>query len=193
MTRKLTLAFALIALGGLATGQSWNRNCIVLAASQPTESTTGDKERTRRAILSALEDCEPLVRQMNDRQQIRDQLLAKLKEIALEGVQEIRSAVQEFLAQEPTPFDTQSSVIYLLDRYLFNVPKLASSNGAGLMPGTPHNRGQWNILWPFTVDKKGRLELRQGLHFGWETRVDLLDEFDRFSHRYGLRRRGGYQ
>jgi hypothetical protein len=82
------------------------------------------------------------------------------------------------------------SRLYVLSRYIFNVPERAKFDSPtfGGWMGVPHNSEEINLLWPLSYDQQGNLALTG--QFGGYMGDDYLaiQEFDYFRSAYGARR-----
>ncbi len=85
------------------------------------------------------------------------------------------------------------SKLFVLNRYLFDVPEFVPLNqpGFGAFVGVPVHEGLVNELWPWEVDSLGELRLT-GFFRGYCGETFLaLEEADAFRSRYGPRNRMG--
>lgn len=124
----------------------------------------------------------------------RGQIMKCVEQIASNDLPVIRSAMEKYVSLKSSKkaFDVAAmSRLYVLNRYVFDVPEKASferSTFGGWM-GVPHD-SQWiNLLWPFTVDEKGKLTLIGQFSGYLGEEYQALKEFDYFNEKYGVRRK----
>lgn len=126
----------------------------------------------------------------------RQQIMNCLERLANYDPAVIRQAMEKYISikRSQKAFDVSAmSRLYVLNRYLFKVPEKANferSTFGGWM-GVPHDSQSINLLWPFTVDEKGKLTLT-GQFSGYVGDDYLaLQEFNYFNEKYGVRRKAG--
>jgi hypothetical protein len=123
----------------------------------------------------------------------RRKIIDVLKELAMYDLDILRKAIRRYISRRKREdsYDVSTmSRLYLLNRYIFNVPNkvpLGLRRFAAFF-GMPYD-SQWiNELWPLSTDEKGEMVLT-GEFRGYFGEVYLaLEEFDHFRERYGLRR-----
>ena len=118
-----------------------------------------------------------------------------LRKISACDIGDIRAAVEQYVDTN-TKSGSQNlgnlSKVFLLNRYLFNVPQLVSIDsplfGAWR---NPIQDGQLDLLWPFSLKPDGQLEL-SGMFSGYTGEAYRpMEEFDYFFKKYGLRNQAG--
>jgi hypothetical protein len=117
--------------------------------------------------------------------------MASMAELTRHDLEDIRWTVRQY--GDDHRFDVSAAGrLYVLNRYAFNVP--AHTSNPRLFGGFWREMGDEmgaNELWPLAIDQAEHLRL-VGTFLGYTGPPYAgLEEFDYFSHRYGLRRRTG--
>jgi hypothetical protein len=143
-------------------------------------------------VVKAIETC-PAWRSASD-DLSRKKLLVCLEGISKNDLNVIRMAMERYIAfkRKRNSYDVDSmSRLYLLNRYIFDVPEKAefSRSTFGGWMGVPHSSQEINLLWPLSFDRNGKLALT-GRFAGYMGDDYLaLEEFDHFKETYGQRPR----
>ena len=198
----LTTLFALLAATAACSGLEQRgevRNMGHNNSTTPKSSNTSPRvdqpnQASADTVAREIELCPPWDELNKGDDATRGQIMKCLEQIANYDLAVIRQAMEKYMSikRSQKALDvTAMSRLYVLNRYVFNVPEKASferSTFGGWM-GVPHD-SQWiNLLWPFSVDEKGKLTLtgQPSGYLGDEYKA--LQEFDYFNEKYGVRRK----
>src|ERR1700722_10818058 len=118
--------------------------------------------------VTVMSDC-PIGTQLTDlRRQARERqkITACLRKLTHYRTSVLRAAELEYegvlRARSPYSSPGDLSVLYLVNRYIFNVPDVSPRSEArffGGWEGVPVTDNEVNLLWPLAVGKSGDLEL----------------------------------
>jgi hypothetical protein len=142
--------------------------------------------------VTIMSDC-PIGTQVTDlRRQARERqkITACLRKLARYRTSVLRAAELQYegvlRAQSPHSSPGDLSVLYLVNRYIFNVPDASPRSEArffGGWEGVPVTENEVNLLWPLAVGKSGDLEF-SGTFGGYNGPVfQAVEEFDYFDRR----------
>lgn len=125
----------------------------------------------------------------------RQKILASLREIAGYDVTVIRKAYQKYIYNaKQKNLDDFSNLgrLYVLNRYLFNVPNLVPSEKiisfGGRIYGDPSFDLKTSWLWPLSFDASNNLLLTGTFSLYLGTTYRALEEFDYLHKTFGLRK-----
>jgi hypothetical protein len=137
--------------------------------------------------VSLLLDRCPEWTQLNgDDRGAKQKILLCLAQISTNDIRDIRIGVTKFLHTQRG--QAESGKIFLLNRYLFNVPELGEPDDSIVTPWhSPTRSGRLDLLWPFSLMPKGDLELTGNFKGYTGESYRPLDEFDYFLKTYGRR------
>jgi hypothetical protein len=150
------------------TSKKVRRVFMLLTSSPKWFETDSDDEFTRRVIIEYLE------------------------QIAVFDINIIRQAVEMHVnyMKEDKEYVYRMSRIFVLNRYIFNIPantKLTHPNGGWILP--ENSNSQMDMLWPLSESKDGKLQLTGTAIFYVGPVFDALKEFDSFHKIYGIRKK----
>jgi hypothetical protein len=136
----------------------------------------------------------PWARLEQNEMDLKKMILIDLKKISKYSIQEIRSGVKSFIDEcinSKEGYNTdQMSKLYVLNRYLFNLPEYVDINEPrfAAIRGIPVKNDKINLLWP--LEKIGKNELQiTGIFKGYSGESFLaLKEFDFFNEKYGVKK-----
>jgi hypothetical protein len=129
-------------------------------------------------------------RQASERQKI----IACLEKIVRYRTSVLRAAEVEY-TKDLTARGSYSQlddlgVLFLLNRYIFNVPDVSPRSEArffGGWEGVPVTEETVNLLWPLSTAKSGGLEFTGAFGGYYGPAFQAVAEFDYFDHRFGRR------
>ena len=148
-------------------------------------------------VLGLIHSC-PSFFEITGREAANDKLVleslqAHLKQIAKYNLTVIRIAVSEYQKEKLNSrafHSREKSRLFLLNRYIFNVPPGISLDSmppqiGWRLDGIPNA----NLLWPLSViDEQGNITLDVGFVVYTGQYYSPLEEFDYFNERFGLRK-----
>lgn len=145
-------------------------------------------------IIELIESCPAWNLLYEDDVSGRKIVIAQLQEIAKFDVSVVRLAVEKYYKgkEADNSFDiTSKSRLYVLNRYLFNVPSKASFEGTafGGWAGVPYDEieNTINWMWPLSTDNNGNLQLTGRFRGYYGPPYLVIQEFDYFNERFGRR------
>jgi hypothetical protein len=147
----------------------------------------GPQPPSSQELKSLFQDCIPLVRRINDSQATRDRLREKLVRIAEAEPSTLDTASCAFVKTYRTPDMADWCIMHLVNRIAFRVPRSATA-----FPSAPLAPGANAALWPLSVARDGKLELRNGFSILPQMRPNMVGEMRFFSKHLGKRQRPGY-
>jgi len=165
----------------------------VRSMGQNKSSTSESSKASADTVAREIERCPPWSELREGDDATRQQIMKCLEQTANYDLVIIRQAMEKYVSikRSEKAFDVSAmSRLYVLNRYVFDVPEKASferSTFGGWM-GVPHDSSSINLLWPFTVDERGKLTLT-GQFSGYSGDDYLaLQEFDYFKEKYRVRK-----
>jgi hypothetical protein len=165
-------------------------------SSKSLETLVGVDQRNRASadtVAREIELCPPWSELRQEDNATRQQILICLEKIANYDLEVIQLGMEKYVStrRSQKAFDVSAmSRLYVLNRYVFNVPAKASLDRPtfGGWMGVPHDSQSINLLWPLTVDENGKLTLTG--KFGGYSGDDYLalQEFNYFKEKYSVRK-----
>ena len=145
-------------------------------------------------VIKLIEACPAWSEISNKNAESSDKVIEYSRKISVYKTRIIRKAIKKFLLanermDSTVPDTTYWSRIYVLNRYLFNVPDKAKikTKTFGGWVGIPYTSKEVSMLWPLSYDIKGKLKLT-GVYGGYLGHEYLaVEEFDYFYKKYGVR------
>src|SRR5262249_11852401 len=150
------------------------------------------EDRVRRAVRDLLDVPSWLFSFRKSDPQVRSEIIRTTTRLGKYDLDVLREAVVRVLALQGNDLHALCNLqrIYILNRCLLGAPAWVPEreNRFGEFHGAPHRNGNWNLLWPVAIDRRGRLSLVGVCGPGTAKDPDVLGEFDYFRKKYGLRR-----
>lgn len=155
---------------------------------------TTDQALTRH-VVETLQCCPTWIHAATSNTTTRATILQCLDVLARQDTSVLRKAVEQFVFERKAAgkytVDDMSKV-FLLNRYVFNVPsksKLKEARFFGGWVGIPCDETDVDLLWPLRMGDDGKWELagKCGGYYG--DVFEAIMEFDYFNQRFGRRRR----
>jgi hypothetical protein len=140
-------------------------------------------------VLKLLESCPAWTALQKDDKVSHEKIITHLKKISEFDLQVIRSSSEKYL--QANPDISAKSKIFVLNRYLFNVPKKVPLNqmtGFGGWAGVPVRNSNANWMWPLSTDIFGRIKV-EGVFAGYYgSKYAAIEEFDYFNRTFSRRK-----
>lgn len=165
-------------------------------SSDSSASLTSSDMPSADKVAKEIELCPPWSELKQGDDATRIQIMNCLEKIASYNPALIRQGMEKYvlITKLQNAYDVSAmSRLYVLNRYIFNVPEKAKFERAafGGWLGVPYNSQKVNDLWPLTFDKNGKLSLTEQFRGYSGDDYQALQEFDYFNEKYGLRRKAG--
>ena len=145
-------------------------------------------------VSEQIRECPPWARITPGDIATQRRLIKCMEELSAENTSTLRQAIEKIIEEGPAenndPFDEWSR-LYVLNRFLFNVPrksKLADAKFFGGWHGVPQDGIYIDLLWPLRIDSSGLIELVGTTKMYTGPPYQPLLEFDYFNHRFGRRK-----
>ena len=150
-------------------------------------------EPSASTVAREIESCFPWSELRESDDEARKQIMTCFGKIASYDLVMIRLAIEKYVSTKRSQkaFNVAAmSRLYVLNRYLFNVPEKArfEKGTFGGWMGVPADSEWINLLWPFTIDEAGTLTLTGQFHGYMGDDYLALQEFDDFNKKYGGRK-----
>ena len=178
---------------------------LVIGCHQKVIETKGkfsgmhsDGKEKVQVLVDEIERCPAWSRHTSNDLVVRQAILNHLRTISQAESDDIRSAIELFIAAREKAGSygvDEMSKLFVLNRYLFDVPVSADPEGAkyfGGWVGVPCDKNHVDLLWPLSLNDKGDLVLKNGFRGYLGDDYVAMDEFDWFTKKYG-RRKGQIQ
>jgi hypothetical protein len=124
---------------------------------------------------------------------VRKDFLERTDAIAQEETAILRKAVEKFVSELRSEHNYsvgQMSKLFVLNRYIFNVPERSDRGKArffGGWSGVPMSDRDVDLLWPLKISTTGELSLVGSFHGYFGESFQAVQEFDYFDRRFGRR------
>jgi hypothetical protein len=163
-------------------------------SSNTSAGVNQNNEPSVNTVAREIESCFPWSELRESDDGARQQIMTCIEQIANYDLAMIRLAMEKYVAlkRSQKAFNVAAmSRLYVLNRYLFNVPDKArfEKGTLGGWMGVPADSEWINPLWPFTVDEAGTLTLTGQFRGYLGDDYLALQEFDDFNRRYGVRKK----
>jgi hypothetical protein len=118
------------------------------------------------------------------------EIVRTMSELSQYSTDVLREAVRRWISEaSPDNIDLRNSKVYVLNRYLFDVPRHGKT--IPQYPSDPPGRSSISPMWPLDLDKEGNIVLTGRIMptptTGARSSTFGLDEFDRFAKQYKRR------
>ena len=167
---------------------------LTACAGTYNQSQQASSGRTKR-ILEAIARCPPWTRvtEEDGDANAKQELFMCLDQLAREETPVLRQAFKRYIktrqAENNYSLD-ESSKLFVINRFLFNVPPslgIEKAHFCGGWIGRPSRNEQIDTLWPWKLGVSGKLEL-VGIYHGYiGEEYQALEEFDFFNKHFGRR------
>jgi hypothetical protein len=159
-------------------------------ASNPAENADLSSETEIVAATKLIEACPNWAQIRKSDGGERNRIIPILEEVNHYPSVTLRRAMERFQNSTNCGLDGMAT-LFLINRYIFNVPQWVLTNDAtqfGGWFGIPEANGKVDMLFPLEAAPSGKLKLT-GAHIGYMgAPFQALNEFDWFKRRFGRRR-----
>lgn len=174
----------------LAIMQIWNISCLTINPIDHEKSKDSIKE-----VILLIEDCPAWSDISSGDKDSFQRIYMNFEKISKSDIEVTREAIKLFIRDRQRAkkyYVKDMSQVFLLNRYLLNVPSAMVSQKTvaryGGWVGIPIDSENINLLWPFSLNRDGSLQI-VGKYNGYIGDDYMgLDEFDDFKERFGLRK-----
>ena len=192
LSALVTIACAFQAQAKQAISTNKNKSLSRKWSSAPAGGNQ-QVEPSPSTVAREIESCFPWSELRESDDEARKQIMTCFGKIASYDLVMIRLAIEKYVSTKRSQkaFNVAAmSRLYVLNRYLFNVPEKArfEKGTFGGWMGVPADSESINLLWPFTIDEAGTLTLTGQFHGYMGDDYLALKEFDDFNKKYGGRK-----
>ena len=179
----------LMSLVILVTSQT-ERTIYAQNHNRPSKDIVSVENRDVEAIISQILSCPAWDELEKGDVKTKDKIMKSLVLISENDITMIRAAVVLSCSKYPQSTSLWSR-IFLLNRYLFQVPEKSPVDGKlfGGWAGTPIENGVVNRLWPFSYNSQNELQLTGDFEGYYGNGYKGVEEFDYFQKTFGLRKK----